>query len=222
MIVIRNTNLEVALGQMFRPPGPQQTLTLLYLFGPEQKDPPPRGLGNLHQTMRKIPAETAHAGKSLACPYFAPSSTALWKLKDLSRYSCVSPGGSSESFSLACSLTLRRLHIRGAPHWVNICTNCLRKTSDHQELGCQEICASPSCCNKTGKYHISIDGCPGQRNDEVTIIKYGLVCDALGLRKKCRCLVSCCVLRCTDWLQLSLTILNNAVLIVKQKMNSLP
>jgi hypothetical protein len=91
---------------------------------------------------------------------------------------------------LTLSLTLRRLHIRGAPHWVNICIHCLKQTPIHQELGCQKICASPSCRYKSGKYHISTANCVDQRNPKVTIIKYGLVkleCEAIELSKRCKC-----------------------------------
>jgi hypothetical protein len=88
--------------------------------------------------------------------------------------------------NLARSLTLRRRHIRGAPHWVDICIDCLKRTSIHLTLGCHKICASPACPNKAGEYHISTYGCVEQRNDEVTIIKYGLVCEELGLANRCR------------------------------------
>lgn len=85
---------------------------------------------------------------------------------------------------LARSLTRCRRHLRQV-HWVDICKYCLKQTPLHQELGCQKICASPACPHKSGKYHVSSGNCADQRHDEVTIIKYGLVCEALGLAEKC-------------------------------------
>ena len=83
------------------------------------------------------------------------------------------------------SLTLHRRHIKQV-HSVDICIYCLRqKTAVHRNLECQKICASPACPYKTGRYHVSTENCPYQRQNEVTVIKYGLVCETLGLAKKC-------------------------------------
>jgi hypothetical protein len=100
MIKTRITNLEAALDQMFPSPEPQQTLCL---YGPGRNDLPTRGLEN-QQTMRKTPVEMVHLPRghtyrpSQACLYLAPSPIAPWKLRDLSRYYCVSPNDPSEVF----------------------------------------------------------------------------------------------------------------------------
>jgi hypothetical protein len=110
MIAIRNTNPETALVQMIQLPDPQQTLTLLCLHGPDRKDLPPRGLEDLHQTIRKTLVEIAHLAShtsrsSQVRSYLAPSYIAPIQSKDLSRCYCVSPNGLSRKFgTLADSL----------------------------------------------------------------------------------------------------------------------
>ncbi|GAB7332121.1 hypothetical protein MBLNU13_g04001t2 [Cladosporium sp. NU13] len=75
-------------------------------------------------------------------------------------------------------------HIRQV-HLVDICIDCLKqKNTFGHELECQRICVSPACPYKTGRYHVSTKNCADQRRDEITIIKYGLVCEALGLGQK--------------------------------------
>jgi hypothetical protein len=119
--------------------------------------------------------------------------------------------------NLGRSLTLCRRHIRKV-HSVDICTHCLKKITVHRGLGCHKICASPACPNKTGEYHISTYGCVDQRNDDVTDIKYGLVCEELGLPKKCRWSSIMMNVWLSNWLQLSSLTWNQAVMAVRQEM----